>query len=174
MNTTRHGTGVPASETTTTSADRAGTSPGALARPWPVLSRGDQGQLVKAASELLQSYGYLPEQGLGNVFFDEAMAETVAAYQKAHDLPVNSTLDAETWNQVRDDFGTVGRGERDADKVGAVQVLLSHNGHQVEVDGLFGERTEGAVVAFQRKTNGLVVDGVVGLITFRALVTGGV
>lgn len=143
------------------------------ALPWPALAEGDSGAVVQAANELLQSYGYLPEQGLGNIFFDEYMEEAVRAYQDDRDIPVDGGIGDETWSHIRMDFGVVGPGERDGDKVTAVQVLLAHNGHSVTADGIYGTRTENAVIAFQEE-NSIDADGIVGPITFRALVTGGV
>jgi peptidoglycan hydrolase-like protein with peptidoglycan-binding domain len=51
----------------------------------------------------------------------------------------------------------------------AVQSLLRAHGHEVEVDGDFGPKTESAVRAFQQ-ARGLQVDGVVGNRTWEALV----
>ncbi|MDA2805925.1 peptidoglycan-binding domain-containing protein [Nocardiopsis suaedae] len=143
------------------------------ALPWPALAQGDSGAVVQAANELLQSYGYLPEQGLGNIFFDEPMADAVRAYQDDRDIPVDGRIGDETWSHIRMDFGVVGPGNRDRDKVTAVQVLLGHNGYSVADDGIYGTRTENAVIAFQEE-NSIDADGIVGPITFRALVTGGV
>jgi peptidoglycan hydrolase-like protein with peptidoglycan-binding domain len=54
------------------------------------------------------------------------------------------------------------------DNVVAIQYLLRHHGSDVEVDGDFGEQTDGAVRAFQT-SKGLMVDGVVGPQTWGAL-----
>lgn len=55
------------------------------------------------------------------------------------------------------------KGYRGTD-VAAVQAAL-----QIPADGVFGQRTEDAVRAFQACTRGLVVDGIVGIMTLRAL-----
>ncbi len=49
-----------------------------------------------------------------------------------------------------------------------MQDALGEAGFELEADGAFGEDTEAAVRAFQRK-NGLVVDGIVGRQTMAAL-----
>jgi peptidoglycan hydrolase-like protein with peptidoglycan-binding domain len=55
--------------------------------------------------------------------------------------------------------------------VKTLQYLLRARGHNVTVDGIFGPRTDAAVRAFQQQ-NGLAVDGIVGPVTWRALVSG--
>ena len=52
-----------------------------------------------------------------------------------------------------------------------LQQLLRARNHPVAVDGDFGPRTESAVKAFQQ-SKGLTADGIVGPITWRALVSG--
>ncbi len=52
--------------------------------------------------------------------------------------------------------------------VRTVQYLLSHHGHAVTVDAIFGPMTEGALQAFQA-AHGLVADGIVGVQTWPAL-----
>ncbi|NJM70459.1 MAG: peptidoglycan-binding protein [Scytonema sp. RU_4_4] len=59
------------------------------------------------------------------------------------------------------------RGSTGAD-VQRLQGDLSQLGHQVEVDGIFGEATENAVKKFQQDNN-LAVDGIVGPQTGRQL-----
>jgi len=53
-------------------------------------------------------------------------------------------------------------------QVESLQKLLVVHGHDLELDGWFGDETEKAVIRFQRQ-NGLFVDGVAGPATFRAL-----
>jgi peptidoglycan hydrolase-like protein with peptidoglycan-binding domain len=52
--------------------------------------------------------------------------------------------------------------------VRALQMQLNAKGHNVDVDGIFGQQTLAAVKAFQ-KAEGLGVDGIVGPITWGAL-----
>lgn len=60
---------------------------------------------------------------------------------------------------------TLKRGSKGSD----VRTLQSHLG--VQVDGIFGKRTEAAVKEFQ-KANNLLVDGIVGSKTWKVLLTG--
>jgi peptidoglycan hydrolase-like protein with peptidoglycan-binding domain len=53
--------------------------------------------------------------------------------------------------------------------VRTVQHLLTHHGHAVAADGVFGPVTQAAVTDFQA-ANGLATDGVVGPLTWTALV----
>ncbi len=66
-----------------------------------------------------------------------------------------------------EDGGYLLEGSED-DSVTDVQDALGEAGFELEADGAFGEDTEAAVRAFQR-TNGLVVDGIVGRQTMAAL-----
>ena len=52
--------------------------------------------------------------------------------------------------------------------VRTVQYLLTHHGHPVTVDAIFGPMTEGALQSFQA-AHGLVADGIVGVQTWPAL-----
>lgn len=57
-------------------------------------------------------------------------------------------------------------------RVRRLQRLLAARGQEQEVDGRFGEETLAAVLRLQR-SEGLPADGIVGPLTWRALVTGG-
>jgi peptidoglycan hydrolase-like protein with peptidoglycan-binding domain len=63
----------------------------------------------------------------------------------------------------------VRRGDK-AHPVPSLQYHLRARGHSVTVDGDFGPQTEAAVRAFQKEKN-LSVDGIVGPLTWRALVS---
>jgi peptidoglycan hydrolase-like protein with peptidoglycan-binding domain len=65
-------------------------------------------------------------------------------------------------------FHTQSSGNRGADVL-AIQYLLTHHGHAVTADGVFGSATTTAVRAFQ-SAKGLAVDGIVGPATWAALV----
>jgi peptidoglycan hydrolase-like protein with peptidoglycan-binding domain len=54
-------------------------------------------------------------------------------------------------------------------RVTAAQHLLAAGGHAVSADGVFGAKTNAAVVTFQHRS-GLAADGIVGAKTWHALV----
>ena len=60
--------------------------------------------------------------------------------------------------------------------VQTLQYLLRARGHSVVVDGIFGPRTDAAVRGFQKALSTdhpeVAVDGIVGPVTWRALVSG--
>jgi len=58
----------------------------------------------------------------------------------------------------------------DRPKVKRVQELLNKHGYKLAVDGIYGPKTRAAVIDFQKK-NGLDADGLVGPITWNALVS---
>ncbi|PSL00082.1 peptidoglycan hydrolase-like protein with peptidoglycan-binding domain [Murinocardiopsis flavida] len=132
---------------------------------WPVLQKGDDNWQVAVAKMSLYNkvdvYSAFSEKDVG----------TVKAYQVEKDLVANGTIDGETWGEIRRDFGEVGPGQSGV-KVSIVQTLLTNRGYQVGDDGYYGTEVEAAVRDWQEK-NGIGVDGRVGPITYRALVTGG-
>ena len=60
---------------------------------------------------------------------------------------------------------------RQGHPVPALQYLLRDRGHLVTVDGMFGPKTAAAVRGFQQAL-GTIVDGIVGPLSWRALVSG--
>jgi peptidoglycan hydrolase-like protein with peptidoglycan-binding domain len=55
--------------------------------------------------------------------------------------------------------------------VPSLQYLLREPGQALQVDGIFGPKTDAAVRGFQQAL-GIAVDGIVGPVTWRALVSG--
>lgn len=62
---------------------------------------------------------------------------------------------------------TLSKGSTGED-VKALQILLNGYGFKLDIDGSFGPKTQAAVKAFQKMV-GLVVDGIVGVLTWRKL-----
>jgi peptidoglycan hydrolase-like protein with peptidoglycan-binding domain len=99
----------------------------------------------------------------------------VVTFQRAHHLTADGVVRASTWRAL---IVTVHRGSVGS-AVRAVQDQINFrnnkNGHTLNVDGIFGSKTEAAVRAFQQamshEIRGFPVDGIVGTLTWRALVT---
>ena len=64
-------------------------------------------------------------------------------------------------------YTTIREGSRGED-VKRLQTLLNNEGYSLDVDGIFGEKTQSAVRQYQRN-QGLDVDGIVGANTWSAL-----
>lgn len=132
---------------------------------WPTVQSGDVGDDVYAVQYLLAFRGQtLTADGI----FGPDTAGAVQSFQQSSALPSTGIVDDATWAMLVEDV-------EDGDSnqaVRAAQQELNKHGHQLVVDGIYGELTGGAITDFQRQ-NDLTVDGVVGQNTWRTL-TGGV
>ena len=141
-----------------------------LIQPWPVTRNGDQGHPVLTLQELLRAHGHaIAVDGV----FGPVTEAAVRAVQTAAHVTVDGIVGPQTWPKV---VVTVRRGST-GDAVRGVQVefqfrnLSGDPAQGVQVDGVFGPKTEGAVRGFQDAL-GITVDGIVGPVTWRALVSG--
>ncbi|GAA0520906.1 peptidoglycan-binding protein [Deinococcus depolymerans] len=133
---------------------------------WQALRQGDSGRDVVTLQYLLRHRGYtLSVDGAFGAGTDSA----VRAFQGSNGLTVDGIVGGNTWEKL---IVTVRQGDS-SNAVRAVQdQLRSGYGYTaVTVDGAFGSGTNTAVRDFQGK-RGLSADGVVGLNTWHALVTG--
>ncbi|WP_235693086.1 peptidoglycan-binding domain-containing protein [Deinococcus aquaedulcis] len=133
---------------------------------WQALRQGDSGRDVVTLQYLLRHRGQtLSVDGAFGTGTDTA----VRNFQRANGLVVDGIVGGNTWEKL---ITTVQQGANN-NAVRAVQdQLRSGYGYSgVTVDGVFGSGTNTAVRDFQSK-RGLSVDGVVGLNTWHALVTG--
>jgi peptidoglycan hydrolase-like protein with peptidoglycan-binding domain len=144
-------------------------------KPWPVIRQGDRAQAVRDVQHLLRSHGNdLAVDGIFGAQTDAA----VRAFQQERNLAVDGIVGPATWQAV---VIQVAQGSR-GDAVRAVQeeldirVEAGNPDLGVEVDGIFGPRTDAAVRTFQQGVSKAVssfpVDGIVGPLTWQAL-TGG-
>jgi peptidoglycan hydrolase-like protein with peptidoglycan-binding domain len=131
---------------------------------WPVVRKGDHGPLVVKIQYLLNQHGIkVTVDGK----FGPKTEEAVKLFQKRHGLHPDGVVGGKTWMKL---IVTVRKGSR-GPAVSAVQFELRHvYGYTyVAVDGVFGQKTEWAVRDFQ-KSYGLKPDGIVGPLTWNALV----
>lgn len=140
----------------------------------PILRRGSQGKTVKNLQERLNVLGSkLVVDGI----FGPATEAAVKYYQKDSGLLVDGIVGPQTWNSLLKSttvpfdvlqslpilrFGSTG------DDVIRLQNRLNDFGANLIVDGIFGSKTEAEVKNFQHRF-GLTVDGIVGPLTWNAL-----
>ena len=137
----------------------------------PLLKRGSSGTAVRQLQEALKEAGHDPGPIDGE--FGPATETAVRAVQTAAHVTVDGIVGPQTWPKV---VVTVRRGST-GDAVRGVQVefqfrnLSGDPAQGLQVDGVFGPKTEAAVRGFQDAL-GITVDGIVGPVTWRALVSG--
>jgi peptidoglycan hydrolase-like protein with peptidoglycan-binding domain len=127
------------------------------------LSFGDQGYVVEALQRILSWRGvhtYVDGD------FGNATERSVRQWQAKKGLSVTGAVDDTTWESMLPKLEKGSSG----DAVAALQHLLSARGYALVVDGDFGKQTDRVVREFQRD-RGLAVDGIVGPITWSALLS---
>ncbi|MBN1811202.1 MAG: peptidoglycan-binding protein [Anaerolineae bacterium] len=134
---------------------------------WPLVQYGAEGPEVYAIQYLLRAEGYsLTADGI----FGPQTTSAVKSFQGTKGLTVDGIVGPNTW-QALIQGNTVKKGSS-GDAVWAAQHLLKHkHGYGITPDGSFGNQTDAAVRDLQ-KVYGLVVDGIVGQNTWKALVAG--
>ena len=140
-------------------------------QPWPVLRQGANSTwpkvTVRSLQYLLNARG--AKLTVDGVFGPKTKAALVA-FQRAHHLTANGVTSAKTWSVL---VVTVKLGSK-GPAVRAVQDQANfrngRGGVTLTVDGIFGPKTQKWIRAFQA-AEGFKADGVVGLLTWQALVT---
>jgi murein L,D-transpeptidase YcbB/YkuD len=145
-------------------------------QPWPVLKQGANSGwprvTVRSLQYLLNAHGAkLTADGV----FGQQTRLAVVAFQRARHLTAGGVVGAATWRAL---LVTVSRGSS-GPAVRAVQDQANfrngRNGHSLNVDGSYGPQTAAWVRAFQhavaQEMPGFPVDGIVGALTWQALVT---
>src|ERR671923_3069739 len=136
--------------------------------PWPLTRKGDQQHPVKTLQYLLRARGHnLTVDGIFGPRTDAA----VRAFQQSRGLAVDGIVGPNTWSAL---IVQVKQGSQ-GDAVRAVQEEFRFRAGEpsqaLQVDGIFGPKTDAAVRGFQQAL-GIAVDGIVGPVTWRALVSG--
>jgi peptidoglycan hydrolase-like protein with peptidoglycan-binding domain len=143
--------------------------------PWPLVREGDQEHPVQTLQYLLRARGHnLTVDGI----FGSVTAAAVRAFQQQEGLVVDGIVGPATWSAL---IITVRQGSQ-GDAVRGVQEEfqfrnLSGDPNQgLQVDGIFGPQTDAAVRGFQQALHqdipSVAVDGIVGPVTWQALVSG--
>jgi peptidoglycan hydrolase-like protein with peptidoglycan-binding domain len=138
--------------------------------PWPIVRRSDLEHPVRTLQWLLRAHG----SGVSvDGDFGPKTDAAVRALQQRSGLAVDGVVGPQTWSAL---VITVRRGSR-GDAVRGVQEefqfrnLSGDPGLGVQIDGIYGPKTEAAVRLFQ-DVLGITVDGIVGPVTWRVLVSG--
>ena len=143
--------------------------------PWPLVRKGDEGHPVRTLQYLLRARGHaVAVDGI----FGPATDAAVRALQQEKHLAVDGIVGPNTWSAL---IVTVRQGSQ-GDAVRGVQEefqfrnLSGDPSKGLQVDGIFGYKTAAAVRGFQQALSldvaGVAVDGIVGPVTWRALVSG--
>jgi peptidoglycan hydrolase-like protein with peptidoglycan-binding domain len=145
-------------------------------QPWPVLRQGPNSSwprvTVRSLQYLLNARGArLAVDGA----FGSATRNAVIVFQRAHHLKADGVANGATWRALvvmvrKGSTGPAVRAVQDQ-----INFRNNRNGHTLTVDGVFGSKTQAAVRAFQQgiaaEIRGFPVDGMVGPLTWQALVT---
>ena len=139
-------------------------------QPWPLVKKGDSEHPVRTLQHLLRAQ---KQTVTVDGQFGTKTETAVKAFQKAKKLTVDGIVGPKTWAAI---VITVKQGSK-GDAVRGVQEEFQFrnlSGDPTEgpqIDGIFGPVTDQAVRAFQEALE-ITMDGIVGPITWRALVSG--
>jgi peptidoglycan hydrolase-like protein with peptidoglycan-binding domain len=143
--------------------------------PWPLVRRGDQQHPVQTLQYLLRARGHtVTVDGI----FGPSTESAVRAFQQEKNLSVDGIVGPDTWSAliVQVKQGSQGDAVRGVQEEFQFRNLSGDPSKGLQVDGIFGPRTDAAVRGFQQALHAdipsVAVDGIVGPITWRALVSG--
>jgi len=141
--------------------------------PWPVAQNGSQGHPIRTLQLLLRARGHnLTVDGM----FGPATEAAVKAFQTSKGMTTDGIMSAQTWSTliVQVKKGSSGDAVRGVQE--EFQFRAGEPGKGLKVDGIFGPQTDSTVRGFQHALSldvpSVVVDGIVGPITWQALVSG--
>jgi peptidoglycan hydrolase-like protein with peptidoglycan-binding domain len=138
--------------------------------PWPNVKRGDNIFPVRSLQDLLRARNHpVAVDGI----FGPLTEAAVKAFQQSNGLAADGIVGPLTWPKliVQVQNGSTGDAVRGVQEVIKFHDQSGGEGPPVHVDGIFGPRTEAWVRGFQTAV-GTASDGIVGPITWRAMVSG--
>lgn len=129
------------------------------------IRKGSEGTNVKVAQYLLN---YAARKNASGIF-DANFEKTVKAYQKNNGLSSDGIIGSNTWKKMasKAPLCTTSK-NRTSSAACALQLLLNIG---LDADGIYGEKTKKAVVAYQ-SAKGLTADGKCGTKTWTSLIVG--
>ena len=139
-------------------------------QPWPLVRRPDSVFPVRPLQRLLCARGH-------NVVVDGSFGplteSAVKAFQHGNALSADGIVGPLTWAKliVQVKSGSTGDAVRGVQEVMKFHDQSDGEGTPIQVDGIFGPRTDQWVRGFQSAV-GTAADGIVGPITWRAMVSG--
>ncbi len=143
--------------------------------PWPLVRRGDQQHPVQTLQYLLRARGHtVTVDGIFGPKTDAA----VRAFQQQKGLAVDGVVGPKTWAAliVTVKQGSTGDAVRGVQEEFRYRDLSGDPSHGLALDGIFGPKTDAAVRGFQQALHASIpsvtVDGIVGPVTWQALVSG--
>lgn len=135
---------------------------------WPLVERGDDVFPVRPLQQLLRARNHpVAVDGI----FGPNTESAVKSFQQAAGLAADGQVGKLTWPKL---IVQVKKGDQGDAVRGVQEVIQFHdqsNHPPNHVDGIFGPKTDQWVRGFQDAV-GTAVDGIVGPITWRAMVTG--
>jgi peptidoglycan hydrolase-like protein with peptidoglycan-binding domain len=141
--------------------------------PWPVVQNGSQGHPIRTLQFLLRAHGHnLAVDGM----FGPATEAAVKAFQASKGMTADGIMNPQTWSVLiiqvkKGSHGDTVRGVQEE-----FQFRAGEPGKGLKVDGIFGPQTDSTVRGFQHALSldipSVVVDGIVGPVTWQALVSG--
>jgi len=148
-----------------------------MALNWPLLRQGRPApgpltvEPIRTLQYLLRQHGHA--QVLADGIFGPITEGAVRAFQQSRRLQVDGIVGNQTWPAiiVQVKQGSKGDAVRGVQSQFQARNLSGDPSKGLQVDGIFGPKTNAAVRGFQQAA-GLAVDGIVGPFTWNALVNG--
>lgn len=138
-------------------------------QPWPLVRQGDRDHPVRTLQCLLRQHGHTV--AVDGIFGPKTNA-AVRAFQTTAHLAVDGIVGPQTRGAL---IVTVRRGSQGEAVKGVQEEAafrdLSGNPPSLAIDGIFGPKTEAWVRGFQEAVE-IAVDGIVGPVTWQALISG--
>lgn len=138
--------------------------------PFPLVEEGDKNHPVQTLQYLLRAQGHtVSVDGI----FGPGTEAAVRAFQTSRHLALDGLVGARTWGAliIQVSSGSTGEAVRGVQEEFQFRNLSGDPSQGIQVDGIFGPRTDAAIRGFQLALQ-LVVDGIVGPLTWRALISG--
>jgi peptidoglycan hydrolase-like protein with peptidoglycan-binding domain len=143
--------------------------------PWPPVRKGDQEHPVQTLQYLLRAHGHnLTVDGIFGPVTDTA----VRAFQEQNGLDVDGMVGSVTWSAltIRVRQGSQGDAVRGLQEEFQFRNLSGDPTKGLQVDGIFGPKTDAAVRGFQQALHwdipSVTVDGIADPGLWQALVSG--